>query len=375
MEPSASSIREVTFGAKVRGYDPEEVDEFIAAVADSFEALEERYRRAAERATRAEQELASRPAEPVAAPVAEPVSQTTSEISKVWERAVAAAESAITEAKQTAQELMDEAKRIADTQIGDAKSEALRIAEQSQAELRIEIARLEQIRDQLKSDTDRLSGYLEEEREKVRAVLSRALAALDDDESEAAPPPPVVNVQVGEVAKPSVLQEDHETPSMSAETLATALATGASYQQVAAAEATGTAQPATPAWSPTPQAPATPVAPAPAPQSQPQVVQPPVEEQLPEEQPAPVAFVNDEDEAYTAAPSLATNQVPPPQPQFQVQEEEEDQDPFLAELRRAVQDDVPLGPRDEETDEDGSIGNLYAEDEEDGKGGFFRRKK
>jgi hypothetical protein len=44
-------------------------------------------------------------------------------------------------------------------------------------------------------------------------------------------------------------------------------------------------------------------------------------------------------------------------------------DPFLAELRRAVIDPEPLGPRPE-----GEMGQLY-DDDEDMAGGRFRRRR
>ena len=85
MELTAKTLQDVTFGAKVRGYDPAEVDVFISAVAEGVEELQERLRRATERATRAELQLATGGGAP-AAP-----SSSTCEIIKVWERAVTAA--------------------------------------------------------------------------------------------------------------------------------------------------------------------------------------------------------------------------------------------------------------------------------------------
>lgn len=60
-------------------------------------------------------------------------------------------------------------------------------------------------------------------------------------------------------------------------------------------------------------------------------------------------------------------------------DDEGDYDPFLAELRRAVHDEGPLGPRNH-SDSDNSIDSLYASSDEDkdsdgDKGGFFRRRR
>ncbi len=54
---------------------------------------------------------------------------------------------------------------------------------------------------------------------------------------------------------------------------------------------------------------------------------------------------------------------------------DEDYDPFLAELRRAVHDEGPLGPRN--NDDDSSIDSLYADNDnsDNDSRGFFRRRK
>ena len=72
--------------------------------------------------------------------------------------------------------------------------------------------------------------------------------------------------------------------------------------------------------------------------------------------------------------SSGTQWPPPEEPRDGGDNSDEEGDPFLAELRRAVQDDGPLGPREDEQGDDSSIESLYASDDED-KSGFFRRKK
>src|ERR1044072_8181940 len=110
MELTAKTLQEVTFGSsKVRGYNPAEVDQFIEAVAEGVEELRERLLRAVARATRAEQEAAQAQAQAESATpgVAAP---SQPEISKVWERAVAAAESAVAEVKAEADRILTESR-------------------------------------------------------------------------------------------------------------------------------------------------------------------------------------------------------------------------------------------------------------------------
>lgn len=362
MEFNSKTIREVIFGAKVRGYDPAEVDEFIAAVADGVDELQERLRRANDRASAAESQLA--------ALKAEPVKPSSAEISKVWERAATAAELAVSEAKATAQELLDSAKKQSETEIVMAKVEAARIAEDSQAQLRRDILQLETARDQLKTDVDTLGTHLEVEREKVRAVLTRALSALDDKQKEAAQAPPVSDIVVPE--QPAVEEIAPPVSASVAPIAETPVAENrfepkeeesvdpwrsTSSEDVASTSFSSTPTPATEdeedvsaseaqsfGWS------------VPDWRSQSQEAEP---------------------EQYVSPPNASSAEQPlqewKPEEQSSVAKDDEDEDPFLAELRRAVQNDSPLGPRDAVSDESAAVDETYDEDDE--RSGFFRRKK
>src|SRR5579864_3889447 len=54
MEVSPKTLREVEFREKMRGYHPEDVDQFLEQVAAGIEILQDRLRQAVERAQRAE---------------------------------------------------------------------------------------------------------------------------------------------------------------------------------------------------------------------------------------------------------------------------------------------------------------------------------
>jgi len=315
MELTAKTIREITFGAKVRGYDPAEVDEFIAAIAEGVEELQERLRRAIDKAARSEAAAAVGGSlvatdTPASAPAAVAQTQSPSEISKVWERAVAAAEEAVAEAKATAQQLLSDAQLQSEKAISEASSEATRISEEAQRDLRDEVGQLEAARDQLKADVGRFSDYLEEEKAKVRSVLTRALAAIDDE--DAAP-----------------------TPMPQAESPVTSLAIEETEPE-----------------------------PEPAP--------PVSEESEPESESEPEPEWPDP-QPWSNAPA-ASPEEPAPAEAVSNGETDDGQDPFLQELRRAVQDDAPLGPRDEPED-DNPVDRLYSSADDDDKKGFFPWKK
>jgi DivIVA domain-containing protein len=364
MELTAKTLQEVTFGAKVRGYDPAEVDDFIAAVAEGVEELHERLRRATERATRAEQQLATASVDvSPAVSQAEPASTGNTEISKVWERAVVAAEEAVNEAKAEAQRLLDEARNRADTQLNDARreaettvstarSEAARITEESQAQLKIEIQKLESARDSLNSDVSGLSSFLEGEKDRIKARLNEALNAIEQYGSGAAAPlaEPASSSYVSDVAPVTTTTDDWAAPTITA---------------TSATE---------PEWNGQAEWNTNTAAPAEEPSAVEAVVEETPQEEVSEEadvpfnwsEPQPDASVEDwQDE------TVVVEEIVEASTDDQVDDAEAEGDPFLAELRRAVQDDGPLGPREDETDD--PLQDLYASD--DDTNGFFRRNK
>lgn len=368
MELTAKTLQEVTFGAKVRGYDPAEVDEFIAAVAEGVEELHERLRRATERATRAEQQLAAQAEAP--APVAEPAAPASAspEISKVWERAVAAAEQAMEEAKAEAQRLLDEARSRADTQLNDArreaettvsaaKSEAQRITEESQAQLKIEIQRLEAARESLTADVNGLSSFLDSERERLKARLNEAMSAIEQYGSGgsagfgggfgsgAAPlVDPASSSFLGDAAPVTTASDDWTSVSVSTSAAEPEwkqpLAETPTFDYSGTDEDNESEESAVPDWARSENA----------------------DQLWTTSEPQS----GSEDDGENAEPSWQVRESTE-----SVDDTDVDGDPFLAELRRAVQDDGPLGPRDD--DDDTSLSDLYAADDDDK--GFFRRNK
>jgi hypothetical protein len=77
------------------------------------------------------------------------------------------------------------------------------------------------------------------------------------------------------------------------------------------------------------------------------------------------ADVDDEDHAEAAGAEAEGDE-----PMWR-EEESEDDDPFLAELRRAVVDTEPLGPRDHVEHPDAG----HFDDDEGSSGGFLRRRR
>ncbi len=430
MELNAKTLQEVTFGAKVRGYDPTEVDDFIAAVADGVEQLHDRLRRATERANRAEQQLAASQSAQ-SAQVVEPTPPASPEIGKVWERAVAAAEKAIDDAKEEAAQLIAKANEEADgtvatanreaestlssarheaeTTVSGARAEADRISAEAQAQLRRDIEQLETWRAHLRTDVDGLNDYLEAEKSRLRTHIENALAALSEYGSGVAPAPqdtataanltppsptPVAAPAYEPEAAPAVSwqEESHEAPSVADDstddhrgddsnqadeqenwTPSDAVETQEygdnvdlnSGDDVQAYDPAPTSHfnftssdddSSTDNWSSSQWGESSDQGGAEASQTDGWANQ---------------GWGTDAADESTESPGWAQSSWATPAPAEPVADDADADDPFLAELRRAVQDDGPLGPRDEH---DASIDNLYADEESD-KNGFFRRKK
>jgi DivIVA domain-containing protein len=345
MDLTAESLQQVKFGARMKGYDPDEVDKFIADVAEVGEELYERVKRATERAAKAEQQLEEVKANPpaqVQAPAPEQ-SGASADLGRIWERAVAAAESAIDEARVEAQRILDEARRTADDAVGTAQREAQRLAEESESQLRADIARLESARDQLKGDVDGLSQYLDTEKQRLRSTIATALSALDEYGSTPSSPPATNPVDIPQQPTPSSFNSEGTAQAASEESFSDRFDGFGQSQNQSGFGDTSSQQ----------------AAPFSEPEYEPESHR---DQQTGDSQSAPVADT----------PKQPWKQ-PEPEPSYG--ESDDDSDPFLAELRRAVRDDGPLGPRDSDDDDD-SIDRLYSSnDDDDDDNSFFKRRK
>lgn len=274
MELTPQSIRAVQFREKLRGYHPDDVDAFVAGVAEGVEQLEARVRQAESRAAEIETRQAG-----------------------------------ATDAEESLRRTLVLAQRTADAAIQEAREEAARVAAESveqRAAAEAEVASLRQrlheeadeerrtVRDQLltertalQADIEALRAHLERERERLRIYFTDQLRRVEEGEPGVGPSP----------------------------TMEGADTTAATSQ----------------AAEPEPQ----------------------VDER------------RDDD-------GLDVRSVEGP---------EGEEDPFLAELRRAVNDDKPLGPRDDEpgpaADGDGGDGfDLFVKrDEDEGRFGGRRRRR
>jgi DivIVA domain-containing protein len=231
MDVTPQVINEVEFHQKMRGYDPDEVDDFLERVAVAVGQLQDRLHEAAERVTSAERragelearlkEVATRPgaAAPAAAVAVPPsVEEEAETIRRTLILAQRTADAAIKEAEESAQrtvqsaqdqasQLYREAEERAAALVADAEAEAKRSGEATRQALVAEIITLEETRDALRADSGILERHLDEQCLRLRSSVSELQRLLDDPSRLRVAPLP----SLSEVSRPPAVAEALET--------------------------------------------------------------------------------------------------------------------------------------------------------------------
>jgi len=206
MDVTPQVINEVEFHQKMRGYDPDEVDDFLERVAVAVEQLQERIRQAEQRAVAAERRGAeiggsTRDAPPTAATAPRNEAEETEAIRRTLVLAQRTADAAIKEAEADAkrtlkgaqdqvQRLYAEAQEQARKLVIESESEARKAANDTRQRLVKEIIALEETRDSLRADQGILERHLDEQRLRLRSSIGELQRLLDDPGRLRAATPP-----------------------------------------------------------------------------------------------------------------------------------------------------------------------------------------
>jgi cell division initiation protein len=166
MEVSPKTLREVEFREKMRGYHPEDVDQFLEQVAAGIEILQDRLRQAVERAQRAE----------AAASESGGADET---LRKTLVLAQRTADMAVQEAREQAARILAAAEQQAQSILAEAEERGRRTLEDTIAECKAELGRLEASRAQGQQDVETIQRWVDEHKDHLRATLHDALAAVD----------------------------------------------------------------------------------------------------------------------------------------------------------------------------------------------------
>ena len=211
--PTPSSIldtlRTVEFRLGLKGYNVDEVDEYLDRAAQEAEALQEtlrqlneRLRQAGDRIVQLEKEARDTAAEaaavpaPSAAPVPAPVQAAAPAPANAGSAESGPSDETLQRTLLLAQKFVDQVKRESEAEaaatvaqaeekaraaLSAAEAAALTLQTESQRQVRDEVARLEATRTELASDVENMARHLESERNRLRDALTDILNWVDEN--------------------------------------------------------------------------------------------------------------------------------------------------------------------------------------------------
>lgn len=211
MDGTPQLLSNIQFSEAKKGYDRDQVDNFLRELSKKVAELQDMLREAAQRAEAAEAQVsealkaksvaeslaqkaqadAIKAREEAAAAPAQPANEIEA-ASGVLALAQKTAEAAVEEAETKAQALVADGRARAAMMVVEAEQEIVKIRERASkqvdtlvaeklADVEVEVARLKVERDQLRLDVDHLSGYIEEHRNRLRDGVDELAKLLDED--------------------------------------------------------------------------------------------------------------------------------------------------------------------------------------------------
>ncbi|MGH9297893.1 MAG: DivIVA domain-containing protein [Acidimicrobiales bacterium] len=204
MELTSQVLREVEFSGSLRGYNTDEVDEFLEKIAAAAEALRAELAAATERLERAERVTHDRSG-----------IDDEESIRRTLILAQRTADLAIKEAQEEAASMLDKARADAESIVTDARATADRMSSEAERALRDEVSRMKKQRDDLHTEMDALIGLLGAERERLTESLSTTLRFVERNLS---PSSEIMTfATTGELPELSLSQADREVASTDVE--------------------------------------------------------------------------------------------------------------------------------------------------------------
>ena len=189
------TLRTVEFRLGLKGYNVDEVDEYLDKAAQEAESLQEhvrqlneRLRQASERIAQLEREKRSAPA-PVAAEGDEMAAAAAADAAalsdETLQRTLLLAQKFVDQTKRESEAeaaaIVSQAEERARAAIADAEANAAQLQAESQQKLREEVTRLEATRTELAADVETMARHLESERNRLRGALSEILKWVDEN--------------------------------------------------------------------------------------------------------------------------------------------------------------------------------------------------
>jgi DivIVA domain-containing protein len=195
------TLRTVEFRLGLKGYNVDEVDEYLEKAAVEAEQVQERLRSANERlrlATervaqleeelehpQAERTVALHPGAPEApSAVTAPAPHESAVSNDALQRTLFLAQKFVDQAKRESEaeaaRLVSQAEERARSLLAQAEERARQLTSEAEERLRDEVARLEGARERLAGDVEAMSRHLEDQRTKIRTSLAEMLRWIDE---------------------------------------------------------------------------------------------------------------------------------------------------------------------------------------------------
>jgi DivIVA domain-containing protein len=345
MDVTPQVLHDVEFREAKRGYHTGDVDDFLEKLAVGVEQLQARLNETRQRLEAAETRAA---AADVRAQEADRRAVERSDVDETLKRTLVlaqrTADAAIKEAEDQAARTLSSAQEQANRLLAEAQSavadararaetEARRAEEEVRERIRAEVRSLESVREQLQTDIGAFESHLEVQRSQVQRSVESLQRLLEDPSAlRSTPAPEASPVEVPE-PEPADASDASEAQD----------------------DAGGGPR-------------------------RPLVAPPPPEAQGEPSGPAEAGAGGDEAPAEAAAPGprggsswrpSPVDEGPPTEAVDMLAERDAGDDEYLAELRKAMTDESPLGPRDDE----GGSGELFdPEEDRSGRSRFGRKR-
>ena len=187
------TLRTVEFRLGLKGYNVDEVDEYLDKAAQEAEGLQEHVRQLNERLRQASERIAQLERDKRAAPVAAEADEAAAAASA---DAAALSDETLQRTLLLAQKFVDQTKRESEAEaaavvaqaeetaraaIAAAEATAAQLQAESHQKLREEVTRLEATRTELATDVESMARHLESERNRLRGALSEILKWVDEN--------------------------------------------------------------------------------------------------------------------------------------------------------------------------------------------------
>ena len=184
------TLRTVEFRLGLKGYNVDEVDEYLDKAAQEAEGLQEHVRQLNERLRQASERIAQLEREKRAAPAPSAVeagaaADAATLSDETLQRTLLLAQKFVDQTKRESEAeaaaVIAQAEETARTTVTAAEATAAQLQAETHQKLRQEVTRLEATRTELATDVESMARHLESERNRLRGALTEILNWVDEN--------------------------------------------------------------------------------------------------------------------------------------------------------------------------------------------------